>query len=142
MEKNLPKYAYDKLLRIATCTLTDGRNKFVGKALCHEDDTDMESEKTGYEIAHMRAKIEYFKHIKNNEIKPALSAVKQVYYTMKHSKKFNPKSYENKMLQRKIRSLEFDLDVVNNMITTEKEKLHSYIAEKEKFYQKIRSYRK
>jgi hypothetical protein len=60
---------------------------------------------------------------------------------MKHSKQFNPKSYENKMLWRRIRAKEFDLDVINQMITTEKQNLSQMIDEKEKFYQRIRANR-
>lgn len=143
MLKNIePIFEYDKESGASLCVLTDGKNNFIGTAQCHEEDMDMNSEKTGCEIAFMRAKIDYFKHLKNNEIKPALAALKHVYYSMIHSKKFNPKSYENKMLQRRIRSFEFDLDVVNELLTTEKKKLNSYLVEKENFYKHIRYHRK
>lgn len=143
MIKNIePIFEYDKENGASLCILNDGINTYIGTAQCHPEDEDMESEKTGCEIALMRAKIKYFQHLKNNEIKAALKALKQVYYTMKHSSKFNPKSYENKMLWRQIRSYEFDLDVVNNLLTTERKKLNSYLIEKEEFYKRIRFHRK
>ena len=83
---------------IAKCVLNTKYGTFKGEAKCHPDDFDMESEKVGCEIAYCRATIEALKHERDNVIKPSLKALKQLYYSMKHSKKFNPKSYENKML--------------------------------------------
>lgn len=137
-----PIFEYNEETCSALCVLSDGINTYIGTAQCHDEDRDMASEKTGYEIAFKRAKIEYFKSVKKNEILPALKALKQVYYTMKHSKKFNPKSYENKMLWRQIRSYEFDLDIINEMLTKERQSLNQYIQEKDKFYKRIRANRK
>ena len=60
----------------------------------------MLSEKTGNEIAYSRALIEAYNYRRNCIIKPGLKALNQLYYSMKHSKKFNKKSYEMKMLYR------------------------------------------
>ena len=60
---------------------------------------------------------------------------------MKHSNKFNPKSYENIMLQRQIRIFKFDIDEIKKIIATEKQNLMAYISEKDKFYNKIRKNR-
>ena len=60
---------------------------------------------------------------------------------MKHSNKFNPKSYENIMLQRQIRIFKFDIDEIKKIIATEKQNLMTYISEKDKFYNKIRKNR-
>jgi len=60
---------------------------------------------------------------------------------MKHSNKFNPKSYENIMLQRQIRIFKFDIDEIKKIIATEKQNLITYISEKDKFYNKIRKNR-
>lgn len=59
----------------------------------------MMSEKTGCEIAFRRAKIEVLKSYRD-ELKIKLEALRQLYYSMNQSNKFNEKSYENKMLQR------------------------------------------
>lgn len=140
--KRQPYFEWSEEFGSAACILEDNKgNTFIGSAHCHEDDFDMKSEKTGCEIAFRRAKIEFFKHIRDNEIKPALAALKQLYYSMNHSKKFNPKSYENKMLQRQIRAKEFDLDTVQNMIADEMQSLKEYLESKDKFYQAIRKNR-
>lgn len=140
--KNEPIFQWDKDYGSALCILTEGNNSFVGYANCHPDDEDMMSEKTGLTIALYRAEIKFYQHIKNNEIKPQLKALKQVYYAMNRSKKFNPNSYENKMLQRQIHQLEIDLDTIKDLLDNKKETLRDYINEKEKLYQKIRDNRK
>jgi hypothetical protein len=60
---------------------------------------------------------------------------------MSHSTQFNPKSYENKMLQRQIRLLEFDLTTAHEMIQYERESLKEYIDKKDDMYKRIRRQR-
>ena len=96
------------------------------------------SEKTGMEIAYCRATIDYLKYVRDMELKPALKALKQLYYTMKHSTHFNPKSYENSKLQRHIRMYEFDLETINELIVDERKNLKDYINKKDEFYKKTR----
>lgn len=136
--KQEPKFYWDDTTKTATCILVDGNNIFTGIASVHPDDMDMANEKTGYQIALWRAEIKYYTHIRDNELKPALKALKKVLDEMKYSKKFNPKSYENKMLQRQIRQIEFDLDTIRDMLATEEQNLREYIQEKDKFYKRIR----
>ena len=123
---------------IAKCTLYNNYGVFEGVAKCHPDDFDMESEKVGCEIAYSRATINSLIHARDNVIKPSLKALKQLYYSMKHSKKFNKKSYEAKMLWSQIRNWEIDLATICNMITTERKMLSDYIHTKEALYQNIR----
>ena len=101
----------------------------------------MASEKTGLEIAQRRATIKMIKHEINNNIKPQLAILKQLYFSMQHSSQFNPKSYENKMLQRKIKEKEIDLETFKELLNMEKKELKSFLDYKEKFYQKIRNKR-
>ena len=95
-----PQFMWDEKTGVAVCILQGEYGTFSGEASCHPDDQDMMSEKVGCEIAYSRAMIESLLHIKNNIIKPSLGSLKQLQYSMKHSKKFNPKSYETKMLWR------------------------------------------
>lgn len=141
MKKNEPIYEYDKEGGVTTCILTYGQNIFLGIAQCHEDDKDMQNEYTGCCIALSRAKIEYFAHVRDHEIKPGLAALNQVYYTINRSKQFNPKSYEHIMLQRQIQQKENDLAVIKAMLTTEKQNLREFLEMKENFYKKIRKNR-
>ena len=110
-----PKFIWNEKTGIAICTIDD---KFTGTAYCHEDDTDMKSEKVGCEIAYNRALLKYLKHEKNNVIIPSFRALKQLYYSMEQSKRFNPKSYEIVMLKRQIENWKFDLDTINDAIET------------------------
>lgn len=133
-----PQYHYDKESHEAMCILTYGELTFVGKAVCHPEDFDFESEKTGYAIAHRRALIKYFQHVRDNELKPGLKALEQLYYSINRSKNFDPKNYENRMLRRQICLYKNDLAVVSNALATERSFITSFIKEKDKFYEKMR----
>jgi hypothetical protein len=61
---------------------------------------------------------------------------------MNRSKHFNPKSYENIMLQRQIKLKKSDLATIKEMLTTAQENLRWYVDEKEKLYKKLRFNRK
>lgn len=136
--KTEPMFSWDPDEGVATCILKYKNQTFCGVAACHEEDKDMMSEKTGAEIAYRRATIDYLKYIRDMELKPALKALKQLYYTMKHSTHFNPKSYENSKLQRHIRMYEFDLETINEMIVDGRKNLKEYIDKKDEFYKKTR----
>lgn len=97
--KHEPIFEWDEESGLASCILTDGQHYYTGIAQCHYDDIDMKSEKTGCEIAFRRAKIHAMQDYRDS-LKTKLSALNQLYYSMKHSTHFDEKSYENKMLQR------------------------------------------
>lgn len=137
-----PYFDWDEETGTALCLLEDKQNCFVGYATCHEDDRDMCSKRTGCEIALYRAEIDYFQHVRDNELMPSIKALRQLYYSMNKSKYFNQKSYETKMLQRQIRLLEEDLATIKQMLTETRRKLKQYIDDKENVYQKIRANRK
>ena len=140
--KRLPDVHWDAETNTATCVVTDAYGKkYIGIAVCHPDDEDMASEKTGCEIALRRANIEYIKAIRD-QIKHELGALEHLYYVMNRSKQFNPKSYENIMLQRQIRLKKIDLATIKDMLTNEQENLRWYVNEKEKLYKRIRFNRK
>ena len=142
MAKRIPDIHWDAETHTATCVLTDTYDKkYIGVAVCHPDDEDMSSEKTGCEIAFRRAQIEYIKSYRDG-IKYELRGLKQLYYSMNRSKYFNPKSYENIMIQRQIRLREFDLAMAKEMLAAAQEELMVFINEKEKLYKRIRFNRK
>lgn len=141
MKQIKPIFHYDKETGCSTCIIETKYGKFSGTACCHPDDMDMASEKVGCEIAYSRAAIDSLKYERDNVIKPSLKALKQLYYSMNRSKKFNPKSYEYKMLKRQIECWEFDLAVINDMINTERTWIRDYINTKEALYQNIRANR-
>ena len=141
MKQIKPIFHYDKETGCSTCVIKTKYGKFSGTACCHPDDMDMASEKVGCEIAYSRAAIDSLKYERDNVIKPSLKALKQLYYSMNRSKKFNPKSYEYKMLKRQIECWEFDLSVINDMIDIERTWIRDYINTKEVLYQNIRANR-
>lgn len=141
MKKIKPIFHYDKETGCSTCVIETKYGKFSGTACCHPDDMDMASEKVGCEIAYSRAAIDSLKYERDNIIKPSLKALKQLYYSMRHSKKFNPKSYENKMLKRQIENWEMDLNNINIMIKSENDWIRDYINTKEILYTNIRNNR-
>lgn len=136
--KQEPIFNWDPEEGVASCIVKYKNQTFCGVAMCHEEDKDMMNEKAGMEIAYRRATIDYLKYVRDMELKPALKALKQLYYTMKHSTHFNPKSYENSKLQRHIRMYEFDLETINEIIIDERKNLKDYIDKKDEFYKKTR----
>lgn len=135
--KNEPIFTWDEESGVASCILSDGEKIYTGFAQCHPDDNDMKGEKTGCEIAFKRARIHALRGYRD-ELKIKLSTLKQLYYTMNRSKHFNPKSYENKMLQRQLRMINFDLDTVKEILATEEQNLREYLKNKDDFYVKTR----
>ena len=135
--KHEPIFNWDENAGVASCILSDGEKVFTGFAQCHPDDKDMSSEKTGCEIAFRRARINALRGYRD-ELKIKLKALNQLFYSMNKSYRFNEKSYENKMLQRQIRMIDFDLTTTKEMIATEEQSLRQYLSDKDKFYTKTR----
>ena len=135
--KNEPIFNWDEETGISSCILSDGEKVYTGFAQCHPDDEDMKGQKTGCEIAFRRARINALRGYRD-ELKIRLSTLNQLYHSMNMSYRFNEKSYENKMLQRQIRQINFDLTTAKEMIATEQENLRTYIKEKDEFYNKTR----
>ena len=134
-----PRFYWDSETFESMCVLTDEKgNTYVGTAKCHDDDLDFGNQKDGCIIALYRANIKYFQSVRDNEIKPALNALKELYYSMNRSKQFNPNSYENKFLLRKIRFYENDLTTIKEMLVEERKKLKDFLEKTDSHYQKIR----
>lgn len=131
--KHEPIFNWDEETGVASCILSDGEKVYTGFAQCHPDDEDMKGQKTGCEIAFRRAKINALRGYRD-ELKIQLKALNQLFYSMNKSKKFNSKSYENRMLQRQIRMINFDLTTTKEMIASEEQNLRAYIKSKDVFY--------
>jgi len=140
MKKEKVIYNYNENTGIAFCTIYEYGLEFMGAALCHPDDKDMKSERTGCEIANRRAYIHLLCHERDNIIFPQLKALKQLYYSINKSKNFNKKGYAEKALYRHVRMLEHDLTAIKAEIAAERQSLKDYIEGKEKFYQRHRAY--
>lgn len=137
-----PEYTWSERYGTATCTLFYKNYEFTGVANCHPDDQDMMSKLTGQTIAEYRATLQYLRFIRDCELQPQLKALKQLYYSMKHSKYFNPKSYEAKMLYRQINILKDDLKENKYLIDFTKKELEAYLTTKERDHKQLRDFLK
>lgn len=133
-----PIYHWDAEEGFAQCTLIDGNEVFYGFATVHPDDQDLANEYTGLHIAENRATIKALQHRKNYILTPSLKALKHLYSSMRHSKQFNPTSYEAKMLNRQICLLEDDLEATKEAIAELREYLKTYLQKKDAAYKAIR----
>ena len=137
-----PEYTWSERYGTATCTLFYKNYEFTGVANCHPDDQDMMSKLTGQTIAEYRATIKYLRFIRDCELQPRLKALKQLYYSMNHSKYFDPKSYEAKMLYRQINILKEDLKENKYLIDFTKQELETYLITKERDHKQLRDFLK
>lgn len=134
-----PQFTWDTETGMATCILTDGKSVYVGSAKCCYKDKDMQNEKTGCEIALMRAEINYFQSIKDNELIPALNVLKGIQFSLNQCE---TDSKSKSIVQKKIHKIENDLAVVRYLIIEKEQSLTDYIAAKDTFYKQIRKNRK
>ncbi len=133
---------WDEEYKHAYCGIkTPDGNTIVGEAICHPQDVDMVSEKTGCTIAERRAYIKYMQYQKENILKPELKALKKFYNVVNQSKYYNEQDYTNQMLIRHISRLENDIAALKEEIQIEKEELKEFINEKDTFYKAVREAR-
>lgn len=123
---------------IAKYTIIDNDGSiYIGEAHCHPEDTDMMSEKTGLQIAETRANIKFLKRL-IKESKRELKALKDFHSLLKFNPYYNKDVRETHLLIREIRRREKDIKENEKSLKEMENTLAEYIAEKEKFYQKIR----
>lgn len=134
-------YDFDPVDGIAHVTFIIGDKEFRGTAICHEQDKDMMSEKTGLYLAEQRATIAYLQDARDNDIKPKLQMLEHIYDGFQQSKYFNEKSYESRFIRRQIRFLENDLTTINETLAETRKNITRTIIEKDKFYRDVRKHR-
>ena len=134
-----PNIKFEYSNNTAICTIKYKGYEFIGKAFCHPDDMDYESERTGLCIAEARANIKVMKFKRNCEIKPAVGAMKHLVSNIKMSNKCNEKSNELRLIYSNLNRLEKQLDTINNDIAEEEQYLKEYIQKKDEFYKKLRA---
>ena len=138
--KREPEFSWDEESGCAVCILVDEKNRvFVGEATCHEQDSDMKSERTGCELAFRRAKLQYLRAVRDYDIKPALAALQHLYGCMTHSTHFEANSYEARTVRRHIYQTKFELATIKEMIASEYQGITDYIKGKDKIYHRIRT---
>ena len=125
----------------SVCTIEYKGICFIGDAKCHEQDNDFKSEKTGLQIAEIRANIKLLQFRRDTEIKPQIKILKHLLHNIQSSKYHNPKAYESIMIRKQLKALNADLNEINGIINDEKKYLKDYIDKKDDFYNKIRAKR-
>lgn len=131
------EYFYDPATGGACCILTHKGLKFSGTAICHKDDMDFASERTGLYIAETRANIRYLKS-KKPELRAAITALQHAVNCMRDSKDFNPKAKEFQIVYRLLYDKKSELDSLNSRIKMEKEYLEDYMKNKDIVHNKMR----
>ena len=134
----IENFFWDTDQRVCTCILTAHGTEFCGTAICHPNDEDMKSTRTGEIIAFNRAYIKYIQYMRNTQINPMLKVLTDLYKNMASSHRFNPKSFEAIQLYKEIKGYEESKRVINQLIKDTREYLKTYIDEKDKFYQRMR----
>ena len=138
--KNL-EFVFDEENGTTICVMKYDNRDFMGTAVCAPEDMDYLSKKTGQEIAFNRASIEILKYDKFC-LTQELKGLKSLYYSIKHSKKYNPKSYEAIMLRHQINMRENDIAQLKVDIKTTQQYIKNYIDQKDKAYKIWRKLKK
>ena len=138
--KNL-EFDFDETNGITICTMKYDNEEFIGTAICAPEDMDYLSKKTGQEIAFNRASVEVLKYDKFC-LTQELKGLKSLYYSIKHSKKYNPKSYEAIMLRHQMNMRENDIAQLKVDIKTTQQYIKNYIDQKDKAYKIWRKLKK
>lgn len=134
-------FTWDPETGYATCKIQCHDEIFVGQAKCCDEDRDFLSERTGLNIAELRADIRALKHIKKYIMKPELDSLKQVYHVMTVNKNFNSKSTEARIMRKHIHMKEADLQSINWQIHDTEDFLKEYIKNKDIIHSRIRKKR-
>lgn len=112
---------------------------FMGKAHCHPDDLDMESERTGLTIAEARAHIKLKKFQKKFEIEPVVNALRHMVNNIQSSTHHNARAYESCMMRSQYAHWVEKLAEIKTDIADEEKYLKEYIDQKDKLYRKLRA---
>ena len=126
------KHRWNPDTGISICTIEYNGFKFYGYAQCAPEDDPYKSELTGGNISTWRAELKLLKHIKRCETEPKIAALRHVFFTMKHSKQYNSKSYEAKRLFQEYINLLNELEEINAQIKDTEQTITTYIEAKDK----------
>lgn len=136
--KREPSYQYFEDIGTAAVTNYYKDKEFIGVAQCAPEDKEFVSMRTGLTLAQKRADVLVLTHIRDNEIKPALGALKQLYSNIEISTHFDAKSYEAKMLKRRIAQYEQELKEVSEEIKDIKKEITYYINAKDMLHKRFK----
>lgn len=116
-------------------------NKFVGEAICHEDDKDFESSMLGLNLAENRAYLQYLR-VRRNELAVRYETLKGFYNLISADKNFDEDSSYAKKMRNEIAYSYAELQDCRNGIKAIPRMLDESIKSREELYQKVRKRRK
>lgn len=135
-------YDWNKETGKTSYIIEDKKAIGVGYSICHPDDTDVMSARTGGYIAELRAEINYLQNYRSSYVRPGLNALTHLYSTMNHSQEFNEHSYEAKRIRKEIKNKQKEINEISIKIENLKIALKEYIDDKEKMAQYYRTKQK
>ena len=102
-------------------TLWDKKHQkeFLGKCKLHEEDYDRATRFFGYEIAELRAYVNYYKY-NLQRVKLIQKGITDFYNKFKNNKCFNSKGYIEKKLKKEIYLYQKEINSLNNFINITK----------------------
>ena len=113
---------------------------YTGKAICHEEDKDFESDKIGYTISTNRAIEKYYKGLKKKVIQENHTLM-----TLLNTYKSTPDYDENnrfiKILRKKIYNNNEDIKLLKEAINDINNSTKRYIKDKDNYHAQLRKLR-
>lgn len=110
----------------------------MGVAKCAEEDLEFMNDRTGENIALMRAEIKYYRYIRDNELIPAYNALKELHYSFNGNKNYNKDSLEARRIRKHMYMYEADIETVRELIRLAQTDLKMYIMTKDGLYHDLK----
>ena len=128
-----PVYDWIEEDGVMICTLREGKQEWVGIANCHPFDKEYKSEYAGGMIAESRALINMYNDKLYNDALPRFKALKHLRNSMEQSYRYNPDSFEAKVMRKEYYGAQTDVEILRTLIRATKRQLANYISDREKY---------
>ena len=141
MSKTNIQFSYDPETHTTKCVRKIKNRTYTGKAICHPNDYDFETTLVGQHYAYTRSMIMELCD-KRNELLVEIRTLKHIKNIFEQNANVNDESTESYMIRRQIKLAEERLAETKAIIGTTRRLLRETIADKDKFYSKVRTLRK
>ena len=132
-----PDYYWYEDTGTAICGINGGEgNIFRGTAHCCPSDEEFKSERIGCYIAETRALINMYNYKLYYEAIPAYKALKHLKNSFEQSYRYNPDSYEARVMRKEYYGAEDEVNMYRTLIKATKKELALYFEERNKYQEK------
>lgn len=132
-----PDYFWSEDSGTAVCIIDDGEGHyFKGIAFCCPEDEKFKSERVGCYIAESRALINMYNFKLHNEAIPAYKALKHLKNSFEQSYRYNPESYEARVMKKEYYGAEDKVNMYKALIRATKRELAQYLELRKKYQKK------